>query len=297
MGRHARHPTTSATCCATTSSTRAGTRSPSAASPAATARWSARPASAPRSRTRTTSTGARRALRASGTRASPSTTRTSTAAAIRQIAEGPLPPVADPQARHLARPVRQLRLRRLRPLHHLVPGRHRHHRGGRRDPRDRPKRRTHEDARRRRRGEPGRSRASTSAHLELIAGCGQNTGFEAGEYLFREGDQADTFYLVRHGRVQLETFVPGRGAVTIQTVDEGDVVGWSWLFPPYRWHFDARALDLVRAVAFDGACLRGKCDERPRLRLRAARALLAGDARAAPGHPPPAPGRLWHALR
>jgi CRP/FNR family transcriptional regulator, cyclic AMP receptor protein len=96
-------------------------------------------------------------------------------------------------------------------------------------------------------------------YLELIAGCGQNTGFEAGAYLFREGDNADTFYLVRHGRVQLETFVPGRGAVTIETIDAGEVLGWSWLLPPYRWHFDARALELVRAVAFDGACLRGKC--------------------------------------
>jgi CRP-like cAMP-binding protein len=104
-------------------------------------------------------------------------------------------------------------------------------------------------------------RGLTAAQLELIAGCGQNTGFEAGDYLFREGGQADTFYLLRHGRVQLEIFAPGRGAVTIQTVDDGDVVGWSWLFPPYRWHFDARALDSVRAVAFDGACLRRKCQE------------------------------------
>ncbi len=98
-------------------------------------------------------------------------------------------------------------------------------------------------------------------NLELIAGCAVNTGFKAGEYLFRENDPADSFYLVRHGRVTLEMFVPGRGSVTIDTVEEGDVVGWSWLFPPYRWHFDARALDLVRAVAFDGACLRGKCAE------------------------------------
>ncbi len=100
-----------------------------------------------------------------------------------------------------------------------------------------------------------------SEYLRLIAGCGQNTGFEAGEYLFREGEPADTFYLIRHGRVLLETFVPGRGAMTIETLDEGEVIGWSWLFPPYRWHFDARALDLVRVVAFDGACLRGKCDD------------------------------------
>jgi CRP/FNR family cyclic AMP-dependent transcriptional regulator len=97
------------------------------------------------------------------------------------------------------------------------------------------------------------------ASLELIAGCGQNAVFEAGEYLFREGDEANVFYLVRHGRVMVQTFVPGRGEVTLDTVDEGEIVGWSWLFPPYRWHFDARALELVRVVAFDGACLRGKC--------------------------------------
>jgi CRP-like cAMP-binding protein len=98
------------------------------------------------------------------------------------------------------------------------------------------------------------------AQLELIAGCGQNTAFEPGEYVFREGGPAETFYVVRQGRVTLETFVPSRGAVAIQTIDEGDVLGWSWLFSPYRWHFDARALDPVRAIAFDGACLRGKVE-------------------------------------
>jgi CRP-like cAMP-binding protein len=55
--------------------------------------------------------------------------------------------------------------------------------------------------------------------------------------------------------------VAGRGALTVETVDAGDVVGWSWLFRPFRWHFDARALDPVRAIALDGACLRGKCDQ------------------------------------
>jgi CRP-like cAMP-binding protein len=98
------------------------------------------------------------------------------------------------------------------------------------------------------------------AQLELIAGCGQNTAFEPGEYVFREGGPAETFYVVRQGRVTLETFVPSRGAVAIQTIDEGDVLGWSWLFSPYRWHFDARALDPIRAIAFDGACLRGKVE-------------------------------------
>jgi CRP-like cAMP-binding protein len=101
--------------------------------------------------------------------------------------------------------------------------------------------------------------------LETVAGCGRNVRFEAGEQLFREGDAADTFYVVRHGSVALETFVPARGPMMIETIEAGEVIGWSWLFPPYRWHFDARALTQVRATAFDGACLRGKCDADPAL--------------------------------
>lgn len=101
--------------------------------------------------------------------------------------------------------------------------------------------------------------------LELLAGCASNAVFKAGEMLFQEGQAADTFYLIRYGRVGIEVFAPASGPVTIQTLGEGEVVGWSWLFPPYRWQHDARALDLTRTLAFDGACLRGKCDEDPRL--------------------------------
>lgn len=96
--------------------------------------------------------------------------------------------------------------------------------------------------------------------LQLIVGCAQNAAFFAGERLFREGEAADTFYLVRRGRVALTAHVPGRGEVTIDTVEPGEVLGWSWLFPPYTWHFDARAVEDTGVVAFDGACLRGKCD-------------------------------------
>jgi len=103
------------------------------------------------------------------------------------------------------------------------------------------------------------------AALALVAGCGSNVRFREDELLFRDGDAADTFFVLRHGRVALETFVPTRGAVTIETLDAGEVLGWSWLFPPYRWHFDARALSLVRATRFDGACLRAKCEADPRL--------------------------------
>jgi CRP-like cAMP-binding protein len=84
--------------------------------------------------------------------------------------------------------------------------------------------------------------------------------FESGQYLFHEGQSADQFYLIRQGHVALELAAPGRGAIMIQTLAEGEIVGISWLIPPYRWTNDARAIDLVRAIAIDGACLRRKCE-------------------------------------
>jgi CRP/FNR family transcriptional regulator, cyclic AMP receptor protein len=101
--------------------------------------------------------------------------------------------------------------------------------------------------------------------LTLLAGCASNAHFDEGEYLVREGDPADTFYILRQGSVALETFVPTRGPVMIETLEAGEVLGWSWLFAPYSWHFDARALSVVRATGFDGTCLRQKCDDDPAL--------------------------------
>src|SRR5512141_2751205 len=86
--------------------------------------------------------------------------------------------------------------------------------------------------------------------LVLIAGCGRNVAVAEGEHLFRTGTAADTFYVLRHGSVALDLFVPPRGSIVIETIDAGAIVGWSWLFPPYRWHFDARAATPVRATAF-----------------------------------------------
>lgn len=99
--------------------------------------------------------------------------------------------------------------------------------------------------------------------LKLLAGCAGNVRFNEGAWLIKRGDPADVFYLIRHGSVVLETHVPGRGAITVETLEPGEILGWSWLFPPYRWHLDARALTLVRATAFDGACLRAKCQNDP----------------------------------
>jgi CRP/FNR family transcriptional regulator, cyclic AMP receptor protein len=98
-------------------------------------------------------------------------------------------------------------------------------------------------------------------HLQLLVGCAANQVFKPGEAIIRRGEEANEFYLIRHGKVAVELRTPGRGALTVQTLGEGEVLGWSWLWPPYRWHFDARAMELVRAIALDGKCLRLKCEE------------------------------------
>lgn len=95
--------------------------------------------------------------------------------------------------------------------------------------------------------------------LELIAGCGRNEHVEGGVFLFREGDPAERFFLIRGGSVALEVQAPGR-TLRIETLQAGDPVGWSWLFAPYRWQLDARALEPCQLIGFDGVCLRGKCE-------------------------------------
>jgi len=97
------------------------------------------------------------------------------------------------------------------------------------------------------------------ATLELAAGCAVNVHFKPGALLFREGDPADVFYVLRHGRVAIQMRTPTED-VLLDTAHEGDVVGWSWLVPPYRWTFDATATEDTSAIAFDGTCLRGKCE-------------------------------------
>jgi CRP-like cAMP-binding protein len=100
-------------------------------------------------------------------------------------------------------------------------------------------------------------------HLRLIAGCGRNAVFEDGEWMMREGDEADTFFVIRSGAVALSTYAPQRGALLIETLHDHDLVGWSWLVPPYRVQFDVVSNGTTRAIAFDGACLRGKCEQDP----------------------------------
>jgi CRP-like cAMP-binding protein len=96
-------------------------------------------------------------------------------------------------------------------------------------------------------------------HIEQIAACAEAAQYEAGQFLGREGEPADTFWVVRQGHVALETHAPARGPLTLQTVSTDDVIGWSWLIPPHVLRFDIHALTATRALRIDGKCLREKC--------------------------------------
>ena len=83
----------------------------------------------------------------------------------------------------------------------------------------------------------------SAPHLDTVVGCVANVVFQPGEFIFREGQAADRFFVVREGKVAVEVFVPNKGPVTIETIEGGEMLGWSWLFPPYKARFDARALE------------------------------------------------------
>lgn len=104
-------------------------------------------------------------------------------------------------------------------------------------------------------------RQMEARYLQLLTGCAFNEHFQTGQFILREGEQANHFYLIRKGRVALEIFSAHEGPITIATLEDGDILGWSWLFPPYRWRFDARATVDTRAIALDGACLREKSEQ------------------------------------
>jgi CRP/FNR family cyclic AMP-dependent transcriptional regulator len=99
--------------------------------------------------------------------------------------------------------------------------------------------------------------------LNRLASWGHRSSFHAGTRIFSEGGQADRFWLIREGRVALDTHVPGRGDVVIETLGPGSVLGWSWLFSPFRWHFGAATVEPTLTVEMDGKGVRRLCDEDP----------------------------------
>jgi CRP/FNR family cyclic AMP-dependent transcriptional regulator len=98
-------------------------------------------------------------------------------------------------------------------------------------------------------------------HVRLLADCAIRTHFAADQIIFREGESANRFYLIEQGEVVLEAQSGGDKPVIIETIRDGDLLGWSWLFPPYVWHFSARATKPTTAIFFYGTVLREYCEK------------------------------------
>jgi CRP-like cAMP-binding protein len=102
-------------------------------------------------------------------------------------------------------------------------------------------------------------------YVNLLSGCAQNVHFKKGAYVFRDGQDATHFFVVRTGKVALEIYTPQRGPLVLDTVDPGEILGVSWLLaPPYRYMFDARVVEEISAIQIDAVCMRKKCDEDPK---------------------------------
>jgi CRP-like cAMP-binding protein len=97
------------------------------------------------------------------------------------------------------------------------------------------------------------------------------TSFPAGRRIFEEGRSADRFWVIRQGSVRLDVRVPTRPAAVVDTLHAGDLLGWSWLFPPYEWHLGAQALTPVRALQFDAGVVRAQCEQDARFGCAVAR--------------------------
>lgn len=96
-------------------------------------------------------------------------------------------------------------------------------------------------------------------HIQLLAGCATNARFQKDEVIFRHNDEANTFFIIRDGKVSVDIVTTSK-IHRVQTMGKGDVLGWSWLFPPYIRRFDAIAVESTRAFALDATCLRSKCE-------------------------------------
>jgi CRP-like cAMP-binding protein len=99
--------------------------------------------------------------------------------------------------------------------------------------------------------------------LDLLAGCARNEHYHAGATIYAEGDAANELYILRNGDVAVEISTAERAPIIVETLQAGEVLGWSWMVPPYKHMSDARAQTDVRAVTLDAICMRGKCDENP----------------------------------
>lgn len=104
-------------------------------------------------------------------------------------------------------------------------------------------------------------RGLASEHVNTLVDNAMLVSWKAGEVIFREGDPANRFYLIQTGRVALESAGRDQAPRLIQHIGAGEVLGWSWLFPPYYWHFDAHAVEPGTAIFFYGTRLREQCEQ------------------------------------
>ncbi len=98
-------------------------------------------------------------------------------------------------------------------------------------------------------------------HLQLLLANALPVQFQADEVIFREGEAANRFYLINEGAVVLETYTKDKGCAVIEQIGAGGVIGWSWLFPPFYWRMDARAVEPTKAIFFYGARLREEAEQ------------------------------------
>jgi CRP-like cAMP-binding protein len=114
----------------------------------------------------------------------------------------------------------------------------------------------------------------SEAHIAVLASGAMRINIAAGKYLGQEREPAEAFFLIESGRVAIEINTPKRGLMRIQTIERGEIVGWSWLVPPHRWQFDARAIEPVQALELDGKHLRERCEQDHHLGSQVMRRLV-----------------------
>lgn len=103
----------------------------------------------------------------------------------------------------------------------------------------------------------------TASERERVLASAHQVAYADGERLFDPGQPAEGCWIVHSGQIALDVPIPGRGDVVVQTVGPGDVVGWSWLLPPYRWHFGARAVGVTTTTKLDTGVLQVLAQEDP----------------------------------
>ncbi|RVU22738.1 cyclic nucleotide-binding domain-containing protein [Streptomyces antnestii] len=105
--------------------------------------------------------------------------------------------------------------------------------------------------------------ALSAEQRERLMEFAREVSFEVGDRLFEEGGRADRFWIVRTGTVALDLHVPDRQPAAVETLGHGELIGWSWHFPPYHWHLGAEAMSPVRAWEFDAEAVRALCADDP----------------------------------